>query len=579
MKLQDAHKLVKADQDKVLTPEETVRRFREKLGKLELDVLDRTERIDNGRLGIPVFMSHCGPDAAARTGTRKQMGKGASPEQAEASAVMELAERFSFFSFSEADDRFQSAPFSEMKEAALPFDQIARSVHDESPDLAAAEEIFADLPMRWADGFRLANLAPVKIPFDWFFTINEFNGSCAGNCPEEALCQGLCEVVERHVSDLVGRRRRPAPRIRPDSATDSVARELLDKYAAAGVEVVLLDMTLDMGVPTVGVLAWDPVTFPERSEIVWTAGTAAHPEKALIRALTETAQLAGDFNTGANYLASGLPKFAKLEHADFLRDSPEEVDIFDLPDLSHDNFRVELERLVAALGERNLEVFVLDVTHPELGVPAFYVMVPGARFRERAEQSGVAMFCARLIGEQFPPPLAADRLRKLDRRLPGRYFVRFHLGMAHLAMDDPEAALPHLESALEMDPAAEDVPSIYAYMGVCLKEMERYEEALAVLDKAEALDRERTDVYNLKGFCHFKRGEHLAAIANFQEVLRLNPGSAIDHANIGVNYRAMGEVEKAVRHYQIALALDPSIDFARDHLATLTGRSLPSALD
>jgi ribosomal protein S12 methylthiotransferase accessory factor len=107
-------------------------------------------------------------------------------------------------------------------------------------------------------------------------------------------------------------------------------------------------------------------------------------------------------------------------------------------------------------------------------------------------------------------------------------------------------------------------------MGVCLKDMERYEEALAVLDKAEALDRERTDVYNLKGFCHFKRGEHLAAIDNFQQVLRLNPGSAIDYANIGVNYRAMGEVEKAVRHYQIALTLDPSIDFARDHLAALT---------
>ncbi|MFP4309169.1 MAG: YcaO-like family protein [Desulfococcaceae bacterium] len=571
MKLQDAHKLVTADQDKTLAPEETVRRFRQKLERLHLDILDHTERIDNGRLGIPVFMSYCGPDAAALTGARKQMGKGASPEQAEASALMELAERFSFFSFSSSDNRFQHAPFSALRDSAIPFDQIARSVHDESPQPAAAEEVFADLPMRWAEGFRLADLAPVKIPFDWFLAINEFNGSCAGNCPEEALCQGLCEVVERHVSDLAGREGRTVPRIRPESVTDSVARELLDKYAAAGVEAVLLDMTLDMGVPTVGVLAWDPVTFPEKSEIVWTAGTAAHPEKALIRALTETAQLAGDFNTGANYLASGLPKFSNLKEADFLRNSPEVVDISDLPDLSDDNFRVELERLVAALGERNLEVFVLDVTHPELGVPAFYVMVPGARFRERAERSGVLMFCTRLIGEQFPPPLAADRLRKLDERLPGHYFVRFHLGMAHLAMDDPETALPHLAAALEMSPATEDVPSIYAYMGVCLKEMGRYEEALAVLDKAETLDRERTDVYNLKGFCHFKRGEHREAIANFREVLRLNPGSAIDYANIGANYRAMGEVEKAVEHYRIALTLDPSIDFARDHLAALTG--------
>ena len=33
------------------------------------------------------------------------------------------------------------------------------------------------------------------------------------------------------------------------------------------------------------------------------------------RALTEVAQLAGDFNSGANYVASGLPKFTTLEEA------------------------------------------------------------------------------------------------------------------------------------------------------------------------------------------------------------------------------------------------------------------------
>jgi ribosomal protein S12 methylthiotransferase accessory factor len=572
MKLQDAYKMVKSDQDKVLAPEETVRRFREKLGKLNLDILDRTERIDNGRLGIPVFMSYCGPDASARTGARKQMGKGASPEQAEASAVMELAERFSFFGFSEAKDRFQSAPFSEMKETAMPFEQILRSVHDDGGDGPAAESVFAELPMRWTEGFNLTEGRPARIPFDWFFAINEFNGSCAGNCPEEALCQGLCEVVERHVSAAVGAEERPVPIIRPESVADPVARELMEKYAAAGVELLLLDMTLDTGVATVGVLAWDPATFPEKSEIVWTAGTAAHPEKALIRALTETAQLGGDFNTGANYLASGLPKFPNLAAADYLRNSTETVDIAALPDLSDDNFRVELERLVDALRRRDFQVFAVDVTHPELRIPAFYVMVPGARFRERAERSGVLMFCARLIGEQFPPPLAAARLQQLDAELPGRYFARFHLGMAYLSMDDPETALPHFEAALGMEPAAEDVPSIYAYMGVCLKEMARYDEALAVLDKAEALDRERTDVFNLKGFCHFKRGDHREAIANFQEVLRLNPGSAIDYANIGVNYRAIGEVEKAVEHYRIALTLDPSIDFAREHLASLMER-------
>jgi len=83
----------------VLRPEETVRRFKEKLKEVDLDILEETVRIDNGRLDIPVYFSLCGQDALRIIGTKKQMGKGGSPHQAEASAVMELVERFSFFSF------------------------------------------------------------------------------------------------------------------------------------------------------------------------------------------------------------------------------------------------------------------------------------------------------------------------------------------------------------------------------------------------------------------------------------------------------------------------------------------------
>ncbi len=64
-----------------------------------MDVLARTVRIDTGRLDIPVYISLCGEDATRFTGTKKQMGKGATPQQSEASALMELMERFSFFSF------------------------------------------------------------------------------------------------------------------------------------------------------------------------------------------------------------------------------------------------------------------------------------------------------------------------------------------------------------------------------------------------------------------------------------------------------------------------------------------------
>ena len=70
--------------------------------------------------------------------------------------------------------------------------------------------------------------------------------------------------------------------------------EMIRKYNRNGIKLYVSDFSLDTGIPNVGVLAYDPSTFPKTSEIVWTAGTTPNPQKALSRALTEVAQLAGD---------------------------------------------------------------------------------------------------------------------------------------------------------------------------------------------------------------------------------------------------------------------------------------------
>ncbi|MEE4261122.1 MAG: YcaO-like family protein [Desulfobacteraceae bacterium] len=180
--LNDAYKRFTKDQDKILDPEETVKRFKDKLKTIELDILKGTHRIDNGRLDIPVYFSTCGRDAAAVTGTKKQMGKGGTPQQAEASALMELAERFSFFSFANNSGNFFMDIYPNVKDKAIAFELIAQSVHDESEDLPVSRRIFESLPLKWTWGYNLTLEKEVLIPFDWFFAINEFNGPSAGNC-------------------------------------------------------------------------------------------------------------------------------------------------------------------------------------------------------------------------------------------------------------------------------------------------------------------------------------------------------------------------------------------------------------
>jgi ribosomal protein S12 methylthiotransferase accessory factor len=245
------------------------------------------------------------------------------------------------------------------------------------------------------------------------------------------------------------------------------------------------------------------------------------------------------------------------------------VDIRTLPDLSNQNMRVEVENCVKALARIGMEVFLVDVTHPGLGIPAYYTIIPGAHFRERAAGTSVGLFTAKLISESEDPRWAAEMLEKMDKRLPGQYYIKFFLGVTFLSLDAPEKALAFFEEAMTLSPKAEDIPSIFFYMGLSLKEVERYKEAIAALEKAASSDPERPEVYNLMGFCFFRLGEHKRAIDCFKNVLQLNPGSGIDHANIASNYRDLGDVEKAIRYYRLALELDPTIDFAKENLKRL----------
>ncbi|MCD4788123.1 MAG: tetratricopeptide repeat protein, partial [Desulfobacterales bacterium] len=285
--------------------------------------------------------------------------------------------------------------------------------------------------------------------------------------------------------------------------------------------------------------------------------------------LTEVAQLAGDFNTSSNYVASGLPKFKGIEEAEFVINPKNEIDIKKLPDLSDNNIKVEIESCILALKEKGMEVIVINTMNPKLEIPAFYTIIPGAHFRERAIGNSVCMFAAKHIANTYDPEIAVSKLQDIENMLPEKYYIKFYLGSCHLAMNDPETALPYFKKSLELEPADQDISSIYSYMGVCLKDMGEYRNAVSVLMKGEELDAERTDIYNSMGFCYFKLKEHERAIDCFKKVLRINPGSAIDYANIASNYREMGKPVEAIQYYETALSIDPGIDFAKDNLEKL----------
>ena len=567
--LQDAPKNYTFDQDKIMSPSDTVQRFREKAAALDLDILSRTRRIDNGRLDIPVFYSECGADARRVTGTNKQMGKGGTPEQSEASAVMELVERFSFFSFAENEKNFIHATPGQLGEKALDYSLITQSVHDNEAEALKVKPIFDSLSLQWTKGYDLTNEKEVNIPFNWFYMINEFNGPSAGNCTEEALIQGICELVERHVSSRVSREKLKVPGIRLDSFKDPLIRELLAKYEAQGIKVYASDLSLNMGVPTIAVLAWDPSTFPDMSEIVWTAGTAPSPEKAMGRALTEVAQLAGDFNTGSNYEASGLPKFTDIDAAGYITHPETMVDAADMPNLSSDNMKMEVESLIRILADKGFHLLSIRTTHPGLDIPAFYTIMPGAHFRERADEASVGMFAARLITENSHPILAIDQLDELEALIPGKYYTSFYKGLMLSALEEGNDAIAQFQAALDRDPARRNLPDICSHMAAAQKDSGLLDPALETCQTGLDADSQRPDILNTAGACCFMKKDFKTAITYFEKALDVDPSQAINYANMGSCYRELKEPVLAIKFYEMALNIDPTIEFARDNIKKL----------
>jgi ribosomal protein S12 methylthiotransferase accessory factor len=180
IEIKDSFKKYSHDQDKTRTPEQTISWVRERLARLDMNVLARTVRIDSGRLDIPVYISLCGQDATRFTGTKKQMGKGATPQQSEASALMELMERFSFFAFVQQFP-FPTFRYRDLDDFAVSADDLKKSVYDTHTPVESCRQFLDDLPLRWVKAWNLSLAREQWTPIDWFYTINEYNGPAAGN--------------------------------------------------------------------------------------------------------------------------------------------------------------------------------------------------------------------------------------------------------------------------------------------------------------------------------------------------------------------------------------------------------------
>ena len=567
IELKDCLKGYTTDQDKACNPVDTVNRVKGLLSQKCAGVLAETERVDTGRLGIPVFVSKCGSEARKIMPSRKQMGKGASPEQAEASALMELVERFSYFSFWSESDNFEEFTWSEAREKwadkVMDIGKIICSV-DENISEENAVRLMDLNRWRFHPALNVATREYEYVPLDWYKKLNEFNGSSAGNTFEESISQGGCELVERHVCAIIGRSRQIVPTIDLASSDDAVLNGLIECFEKNGITLILKDFTLGFPVPTVAAIAWDKNTFPAFSEIVFTAGTAASPAKAAIRAITEVAQLAGDFETSRVYEASGLPKFTGLEQVKWLEEG-DVVPLDSLPSVEDHNILNELMTLATGLDAMGTSLYAVDTRHPDLMVTTNYNFVPGFDFRERTPNRSIGLFVGRILAEDAEFDEALGGLEVVEEIYQGAYFLPFFRGLLALRMGDPAYAAKRFAEAEPLQPDSEEQALAAFYRAYSLSQLENWEEAIPHLDRAIDLDKECREFFNLRGVAYFKGAEYEKASKDFQASLDIDSGSSHDLANLGLCHKFMGNTEDALYYLGAALKLDPGLEYAQTH--------------
>lgn len=560
--------------DKSRNPEETISMVEQAFRRSGLKIFRELRRIDKGRLGIPVYISIYDLEGQKTTGNYKQMGKGSTDVLSRASALMELVERFSLFDFVKNRAYTKLTTFAELGEKALSPAKLISSVEDPEEDRKAREvvlKVLPEVPFYFVPALEVASGQVRELPFFWFWILYEYNGSAAGNTYPEAAVQATCELIERHVSALSARFKSPMPEIRRASISGE-GDQLCRCFEKLGIQLWIRDMTFGMPAPTVAAMAMDPSTYPHRSEIVYASGTGTSPERALIRTLTEIAQLAGDFDTEGQYVESALPKFATLEEASYVLARSGEVDLDELPNIYAEDHVEELRRLAEGLKGQGYDLYLVDIGHPILELPAVYAIIPGILFRERTRLSPLYQL-VRVTALYLEPEKSLPLLKFLSEEAPPRYYVFSYLGQVLSKLGDRSAALSAFKKALELKPEPADRPALYAHLADVYLGLGEYEKARQAAEEGLALA-EMPELWNLLGRAHFKESKYGEALQAFLRAVELEPSSAVDYANAGYCFKELGVIPEARRFFEMALSLDPTLKMARDGLKWCEGKEV-----
>ncbi len=303
-------------------------------------------------------------------GILREFGKGLTEDEARASCLMEIIERYSAFADFRDDQsigykkeyNIVRARYSELRNKGL---------NALDPNKMTLEVPYEDQELYWIIAEELKNngLHEIYIPaqFAFLFSSGNFdevelytqgttsNGLASGNTMEEAKLCALLEYIERD-SEKVSL-------FSPDKyfsleADDPIINDILKSWREKGVHIYFLDLTPEIGVPCYK-------AFFLHSIGGFSRGWGAHLDGkiAINRALCElTSPYFLSHNYSTKLLNEEVKRTLKYE---------------ELPDYSSGNVNYDLQILERLLLMNGLCPIYVDLTKKDLDIPAVRAIIPG----------------------------------------------------------------------------------------------------------------------------------------------------------------------------------------------------------
>lgn len=332
---------------------------------------------DLDRLGIPVYS--CIRPTAADGAISVYNGKGGTEEEARVAGIMEGIERYC----AEAIPRdIQPYTYQEL---------IAKGYTVLEPEsLILPHSADRDAAIPWIEGYDIANNESIYVPFNAVVHPNPYympqlfrsnsNGIASGNTLEEAIFYALTEVIERDSWSLAEITRNTGKKL---IELPEKVQEMKDKFTKNGIDVILRDITSELGIPTIAAVA-DDVELKDPRLLMIGMGTHTSAEIAMIRALSEVAQSRATQIHGAREDATlaklreimGYEQVKRMNAYWFAGDDYKPAS--QITSWNSNDFKTDIETIISRLKASGLSrVIVCDLTDPVFQIPVVRVIVPG----------------------------------------------------------------------------------------------------------------------------------------------------------------------------------------------------------